>query len=78
MLNDFTELIHQHVLNFISRSDLYYSCSAGANDHDAANVPIIFLHGVGLGVFPYLYFLRCLKAALPDTPIILIEVSHPD
>ncbi|PCH39784.1 alpha/beta-hydrolase [Wolfiporia cocos MD-104 SS10] len=35
--------------------------------------PVIFLHGVGVGLFPYLDFIRNLAAADPDVGIIVIE-----
>lgn len=38
--------------------------------------PIVFLHGVGFGVFPYLPFIRDMMHAMPENPVVVAEVRH--
>eukprot|EP00887_Chlorella_sp_A99_P006932 scaffold2.g6932.t1 len=40
------------------------------------DVPIVFLHGVGFGVLPYLHLIRELMRACPETPVIMVECPH--
>ncbi|KAF8065392.1 hypothetical protein FPV67DRAFT_1502693 [Lyophyllum atratum] len=40
----------------------------------STKLPILFLHGIGIGLYPYLAFIRDLIAADPDVGIILIEL----
>jgi hypothetical protein len=40
------------------------------------NTPVTFLHGVGLGMLPYLAFLRALMQAFQGHPVLVIEVRH--
>ena len=47
-------------------------CSAA--QAPVAPLPVCFLHGVGLGILPYLQLLTKLMTALPDRPFILLEV----
>ncbi|KAL6784986.1 hypothetical protein ACKKBG_A01950 [Auxenochlorella protothecoides x Auxenochlorella symbiontica] len=42
----------------------------------AAQLPIVFLHGVGFGVLPYLHFLRAIVKSHPGHPLLLVEVPH--
>ena len=42
----------------------------------AGSAPIVFLHGVGLGVMPYLAFIYKVLAVFGDTPIIVPEVRR--
>jgi hypothetical protein len=39
-------------------------------------VPIVFLHGVGFGVLPYLHFIRDVMKACPASPVIVLEMPH--
>ncbi|KDD72401.1 hypothetical protein H632_c3394p0 [Helicosporidium sp. ATCC 50920] len=39
-------------------------------------LPILFFHGVGLGVTPYLHFVRSLTKTYPGHAMILLEVPH--
>lgn len=39
-------------------------------------LPIVFLHGVGFGVLPYLHFLRNIVLRFPAHPVLLVEVPH--
>lgn len=54
----------------------------GANTATAATtnknttVPVVFLHGVGFGTLPYLYFVRNMMKACPQSPFILLEMPH--
>ncbi|KAK0214160.1 hypothetical protein IW262DRAFT_1279152 [Armillaria fumosa] len=36
--------------------------------------PVIFIHGIGIGLYPYIPFLRGLVASDPDVGILLIEI----
>ncbi|KAG7444645.1 uncharacterized protein BT62DRAFT_951638 [Guyanagaster necrorhizus] len=36
--------------------------------------PVIFIHGIGIGLYPYISFLRGLVASDPDVGILLIEI----
>ncbi|KAL3146801.1 hypothetical protein ABBQ38_014780 [Trebouxia sp. C0009 RCD-2024] len=38
--------------------------------------PIVFLHGVGLGLTPYIHFMRMLFAATSSHPMIVLEFRH--
>jgi len=38
--------------------------------------PIVFLHGVGLGILPYLHFIRSLLHSCKDRTIIVVEMPH--
>ncbi|KAJ3213005.1 hypothetical protein HDU82_000014 [Entophlyctis luteolus] len=38
--------------------------------------PIVFIHGIGVGLCPYIPFVRKLMAGHPNRPIILIEQPH--
>lgn len=38
--------------------------------------PIVFLHGVGWGLMPYLHFVSVLSRAAPSSPIVVAEVPH--
>ncbi|KAK9828088.1 hypothetical protein WJX81_002392 [Elliptochloris bilobata] len=52
---------------------------AAPNEADggrAAAAPLLFLHGVGLGLTPYLHFLLELGAACPGRPMVLLEAPH--
>lgn len=41
-----------------------------------AQLPIVFLHGVGFGLVPYLHFLRNIVQRFSEHPLLLIEVPH--
>lgn len=41
-----------------------------------SKTPLVFLHGVGFGVFPYLGFVRKLMLAFQGRPFILLEMRH--
>lgn len=41
-----------------------------------SNVAIVFLHGVGFGVLPYLHFLSDIMKACPDSPVAVLEMPH--
>lgn len=40
------------------------------------DVPVVFLHGVGLGIMPYLHMMRVIQKALPHNRLMVIEVPH--
>lgn len=40
------------------------------------DVPVVFLHGVGFGVLPYLHMVRDMQRACPNTPFLMVEVPH--
>ena len=45
------------------------------NDHDAdVPVPIVFLHGVGVGILPYLPFIARLASSFSGRPVLVLEV----
>lgn len=39
-------------------------------------VAIVFFHGVGFGVLPYLHFILDLMKACPQTPFVVLEMPH--
>lgn len=41
-----------------------------------STAPLVFMHGVGLGVTPYLHFIWHLKRAFPMRPIVMLECRH--
>ena len=44
-------------------------------DHDArGDAPIVFLHGVGVGILPYLPFIARLTSAFSGRPVLVLEV----
>lgn len=45
------------------------------NDTDGVPLPLVFFHGLGLGLFPYLYFVRRLQRECAR-PILLIDLPH--
>jgi hypothetical protein len=50
---------------------------AGAGDALAdASIPVVFIHGVGFGMLPYLHFVRDLMKSCPGHPFILLEVPQ--
>jgi len=40
----------------------------------AAQDPLCFLHGVGIGILPYLHFLAKLMRSFPSRPVLVVEV----
>lgn len=54
--------------------NLSYWYRSPANATDEKKLPIIFLHGLGIGVYPYVPFLRELSAANPDVSILFVEM----
>ena len=47
------------------------------SDHDAGQpVPIVFLHGVGVGILPYLPFIARLAASFSGRPVLVLEVPR--
>jgi hypothetical protein len=48
--------------------------AAAASSSTRGDVPIVFLHGVGFGVLPYLHLVRQLQAACGGTPVMMVEV----
>lgn len=38
------------------------------------DVPVVFLHGVGFGVLPYLHLVRDIQQACSSTPVLMVEV----
>lgn len=40
------------------------------------DVPVVFLHGVGFGVLPYLHLVRDIQQACSSTPVLMVEVPH--
>ncbi|KAK9841742.1 hypothetical protein WJX81_000194 [Elliptochloris bilobata] len=46
---------------------------AGAGAAAAAAAPLVFIHGVGLGLTPYLHFIAELLRAFPGRPVVLLE-----
>lgn len=48
--------------------------AAGATDPDTA--PILFVHGVGLGLTPYIPLILELARLLPRRPVLLLEARH--
>ena len=45
-------------------------------EEQASTVPVVFLHGVGFGTLPYLFFVRSMMKACPKSPFILLEMPH--
>ena len=41
-----------------------------------STAPILFLHGVGLGITPYLLFVAALRKRFPRRPLLLMEARH--
>lgn len=66
-----------------SPSDSAGSMGGAAAAHGAAagsggtrpDVPVVFLHGVGFGVLPYLHLVRDIQQACSSTPLLMVEVS---
>ncbi|KAL4459101.1 hypothetical protein ABPG75_013966 [Micractinium tetrahymenae] len=50
--------------------------AAGAAGGTRPDVPIVFLHGVGFGVLPYLHLVRDIQQACCSTPVLMVEVPH--
>jgi hypothetical protein len=50
--------------------------AAAAPPGTRPDVPIVFLHGVGFGVLPYLHLVRQLQQACGQTPFLLVEVRR--
>lgn len=48
----------------------------GGDDEPANAHPLVFLHGVGWGLMPYLHFVDLLSKAAPHAPVIVVEVPH--
>jgi len=48
----------------------------GGGGGGGSGVPVVFLHGVGFGVLPYLHFVRDLMKACPSSPFIVLEIPH--
>ena len=46
------------------------------DDDDPSTAPILFLHGVGLGITPYLLFVAALRRRFPRRPLLLLEARH--
>lgn len=46
----------------------------GATDAPSAKLPLVFLHGVGMGLLPYLTFLIALVAT--EHPVLAVEFKH--
>ena len=46
------------------------------DDNSTTTTPIVFFHGVGTGLLPYLHFIHQLMKNLPSSPIIALEVPH--
>jgi hypothetical protein len=42
----------------------------------APGVPLVFIHGVGFGMLPYLHFVRALMVACPAHPVMVVEVTR--
>ena len=42
----------------------------------SSTAPILFLHGVGLGIAPYLLFVASLRSRFPRRPLLLLEARH--
>jgi len=47
-----------------------------SNNNSTTTTPIVFLHGVGTGLLPYLHFIHQLMKILPSSPMIALEVPH--
>eukprot|EP01025_Chloroclados_australasicus_P062067 TRINITY_DN814_c0_g1_i4.p1 TRINITY_DN814_c0_g1~~TRINITY_DN814_c0_g1_i4.p1 ORF type:complete len:642 (-),score=23.88 TRINITY_DN814_c0_g1_i4:347-2272(-) len=52
--------------------NIFYSNSISS----AQQTPIVFMHGIGAGTFPYLFFVRKIMRQFPDNPLILTEMRH--
>jgi hypothetical protein len=50
------------------------SAAAGEGRGTRPDVPIVFIHGVGFGVLPYLHIVREIQHACANTPVIMLEV----
>jgi hypothetical protein len=73
---------HDPLLAVSSAAPTPRSLTPAANDTatgslpDLASEPLVFLHGVGLGLLPYLPFVWRLAAAFPTRPLMVLEVRH--
>jgi pimeloyl-ACP methyl ester carboxylesterase len=52
------------------------SSSSSDSDDPSSSAPILFLHGVGLGITPYLLFVAALRKRFPRRPLLLLEARH--
>lgn len=50
------------------------AAAAGAAGGTRPDVPVVFLHGVGFGVLPYLHLVRDIQQACANTPVLMVEV----
>lgn len=56
----------------------FFPGSGPPTNQEAVPVGVVFLHGVGVGIFPYLAFLwKVLASFRQDTPFIVPQVRHP-
>lgn len=47
-----------------------------SSSDDPSAAPILFLHGVGLGITPYLLLIAALRKRFPRRPLLLLEARH--
>jgi pimeloyl-ACP methyl ester carboxylesterase len=59
-----------------SASSLDAAATGGAPSTDPDSAPILFVHGVGLGLTPYLPLILELSRLLPGRPVVLLEARH--
>lgn len=57
--------------------ELGAAAAAAREGSTRSDVPVVFLHGVGFGVLPYLHLVRGIQQACESTPVIMVEVSSP-
>ncbi|KXZ48623.1 hypothetical protein GPECTOR_26g526 [Gonium pectorale] len=52
------------------------AAASGTGGAGGGKSPIVFLHGIGIGLLPYQRFLDELAAACPDRPLVALEYKH--
>jgi len=50
--------------------------AAAAQPAPSSTAPLLFVHGVGLGLTPYVHFIAQLVGAAPSRPTVLVEARH--